>query len=178
MPLLCQSCLQYIQRTTAESITCTGCDAIFHKNCVDFDANTPVLEWKCSDYSSGFDLCVMQLTLAQIKVDIDRLKKCNDETSKMVQNITSKLDVVSELSKQVYINKNNLVNLNRVMDDVNVKCSSLESILKRNNMVISGVPPSSAINLTELVVNIANLLQVPMSSDNIDSAFRFRSMQE
>jgi len=178
MPVNCGLCSVNISRTTGEScIICNSCSKCFHLKCgnVDIkDLSAIKSTWMCST-------CKMAAVFSTLKTMESDLSAFKNNTNSAITNITESTKTLMNLSSVVMENSNRIGILeveNRAMksevDKLKNQISKIESVSRKNNLVISGIPEKSKENLVEIIIKLANSLNINISNENIDKATRFR----
>lgn len=86
----------------------------------------------------------------------------------------NKLNDVSDLSSQLKSNTASITRLNKSVDLLKSKQHKLESILKRRELVVTGVPETEK-DAKKVVLNICKLFGIAEATVSLDNCFRFKS---
>lgn len=176
MPTLCCACAGAIVRSQGDSISCTSCSGIYHRDCVGIGVITQeeLQNWKCGECGSRDRLESIISSFDDMKADVEKLKGLQNETKKSIDKVLKNLSSVSELSSQLKSNTASITRLKQSVELLKNKQHRLESILKRRELVITGVPETES-DVKKVVFNICKLFGIAETTVNLDNCFRFKS---
>lgn len=171
---LCCLCADTLSRAGSESINCTVCENIFHKDCIlnpNLESCIDLSTWKCYECVGNADLKSLKEKVDGLRSDIVKLQKHNTSTLKSVED---QLSIVSDLTVKIERNSNSIEYLKKSYNVLQRSVSSLSNHEKQRQVVITGVPERPKEDLFKIVCNIGRLLKIDHLESMIDNCFRFR----
>lgn len=176
MPSLCCACAGAIQRNQSDSVVCKSCTGIYHRDCIGIGDATQdeLLNWICSECFSRERIESIISSFDQMKQDVEKLKILQGESKVSIDKLLVNLKSVSELSSQVKSNSSSITRLNKSVELLRKNQLKLESVLKRKELAVTGVPETE-IDVKKLVLKICKLFGISEATVNLESCFRFKS---
>lgn len=176
MPTLCCACGGAILRSQGDSVACKSCSGIYHRVCAGIGVTTDeeLQNWKCGECLSRDRLETIISSFDEMKADVEKLKVLQGESKISLDKVLVNLRSVSELSSQLKSNSASIKRLNKSVELLKSNQNKLESILKRRELVVTGVPETES-DAKKVVLNICKFFGIAEATVNLDNCFRFKS---
>lgn len=177
MPKKCGLCTSSIDRNVSNSVSCSKCKLIFHRNCADIDDDaspSEINKWICFE-CNGLELESMIKKFSELQIEINSIKKLQEQSSSSIKNFEVKLGVVADLTQKVALNTSAVAKIKSRMNSIETKQTKLENYERQRHLVFTGIPVKNDENLENILLSIIVGLGVTISPDQIDRCFRFKS---
>ncbi|XP_013178998.1 PREDICTED: uncharacterized protein LOC106126076 [Papilio xuthus] len=113
--------------------------------------------------------------LKLLKTDIADVKASMEFVQYSVEMLTGKVSALDKEVQELKKSKDDLSILQRQVSDLRTVAQEQDQRARMNNMEIKGVPMTNSENLFSLVTNIGNLIQCPITKDQINYIARVPS---